>query len=125
MAGAFRLEYALNPGGFLSLGSNLAPGLRFWLFVTFNTVLLCGAAYVLVAKWNMRLVNFVALVFILAGGIGNLIDRIVHEGLVIDFLNIGIGPFRTGVFNVADVALTLGSLALVLTFRGERLSLLR
>jgi signal peptidase II len=38
-----------------------------------------------------------------AGGIGNLIDRVIRDGAVIDFMNLGIGPVRTGVFNVADV----------------------
>jgi signal peptidase II len=43
----------------------------------------------------------------LAGGISNLVDRIAL-GRVIDFLNVGIGPFRTGIFNVADVAIMAG-----------------
>jgi len=49
-----------------------------------------------------------------AGGIGNLIDRISHDGLVIDFINIGIGPVRTGIFNVADVAVMIGFFILFL-----------
>jgi signal peptidase II len=32
---------------------------------------------------------------------------------VIDFLNVGVGPLRTGIFNVADVAITLGVALLV------------
>ena len=54
----------------------------------------------------------VALALILAGGIGNLIDRISNNGLVTDFINVGIGPLRTGVFNVADMAVLFGVLAL-------------
>ena len=72
----------------------------------------------LVAKWNMPLANFVALVLVLAGGIGNVIDRVLHNGLVTDFLNLGIGPVRTGIFNVADMVLVIGGLALLLTCRG-------
>ena len=53
-------------------------------------------------KWS-RLAG-VGLVLFLAGGISNLVDRIAM-GSVIDFLNIGIGPVRTGIFNVADVAI--------------------
>ena len=60
------------------------------------------------------------LVLILAGGIGNLIDRVSHQGLVTDFINLGIGPIRTGVFNVADIAVTTGGLvAIALSFRGR------
>jgi signal peptidase II len=52
-----------------------------------------------------------------AGGASNLVDRIAH-GVVIDFMNVGIGPLRTGIFNVADVAIMLG--AGILMFEGYR-----
>lgn len=41
------------------------------------------------------------------GGALNLADRIVR-GSVVDFMNVGIGPVRTGIFNVADMAIMLG-----------------
>ncbi|MBU4316862.1 MAG: signal peptidase II [Proteobacteria bacterium] len=50
----------------------------------------------------------VALIF--AGGVGNLLDREAHGGLAVDFINVGIGPVRTGVFNMADIAITFGGL---------------
>ena len=40
-----RLEYALNPGGFLSVGVNLPPQLRFWIFAGLNVALLAGTVY--------------------------------------------------------------------------------
>jgi lipoprotein signal peptidase len=52
------------------------------------------------------------LVLFLAGGLSNLADRLAI-GSVIDFLNVGIGQVRTGIFNVADVAIMTGA-ALVL-----------
>ena len=56
----------------------------------------------------------------LAGGLSNLVDRIAM-GSVIDFLNIGIGPIRTGIFNVADVAIMAGiALLLVDQYRLPR-----
>jgi signal peptidase II len=114
----FRLEYALNPGGFLSVGADMTPSLRFWFFVVFNIMFLAAAFYLLATKWNMHLVKFAALVLLMAGSIGNLIDRTLHNGLVTDFANLGIGPVRTGIFNVADVAITLGVLALLIAPRG-------
>ncbi|MDX1252905.1 MAG: signal peptidase II [Gammaproteobacteria bacterium] len=47
---------------------------------------------------------------ILTRGASNLYDRIINEGAVIDFLNIGVGVIRTGIFNVADMAIMLGGL---------------
>ena len=47
------------------------------------------------------------------GGFSNLFDRTVHGGYVVDFINVGFGALRTGIFNVADVAITVGVLLLV------------
>jgi signal peptidase II len=44
---------------------------------------------------------------VLAGGASNWVDRVVR-GSVVDFLNVGVGPLRTGIFNVADVAIMVG-----------------
>ena len=48
------------------------------------------------------------LTLFVAGGASNWIDRIMR-GSVVDFLNVGVGPVRTGIFNVADVAIVLGN----------------
>ena len=50
---------------------------------------------------------FKLLALVISGGIGNLIDR-VTRGYVIDFIFMGIGPLHTGVFNIADIAITSG-----------------
>jgi signal peptidase II len=103
-----RLEYAQNPGAFLGMGGDLKPGLRFWSLTVLNGALLLVLGFVLVWRWDMSRGNFAAWSLILAGGIGNLIDRVSQHGLVTDFLNMGIGPLRTGIFNVADMAITAG-----------------
>jgi signal peptidase II len=43
-----------------------------------------------------------------SGGMGNFIDRTTNNGAVVDFLNVGVGSLRTGIFNIADVAIMLG-----------------
>lgn len=50
----------------------------------------------------------VTLSLIASGGLGNWIDRVINDGHVTDFLNVGIGSLRTGVFNVADIVLMIG-----------------
>jgi signal peptidase II len=63
----------------------------------------------------------VALSLIAGGGLSNLIDRIAHGGYVIDFLNIGLGGLRTGIFNIADVAIMVGAISLIVrSLRHER-----
>lgn len=114
----FRIDYAENKGAFLSLFGNLQESLRFQILVVGNGIgLALIAGYLLmrpIPRWE-----FFAWLLVLTGGIGNLIDR-VRINAVIDFLNLGIGGVRTGIFNVADMAITAGFLMLVpLLFRGE------
>jgi signal peptidase II len=112
--GILRLEYAENPGAFLSIGAQLPPLARLIVFSVFNGLLMAAVAATLLLRWNMSAWHFMACTLLLSGGIGNLIDRIRFGGLVIDFLNLGVGPLRTGIFNVADVAIMLGAIAVVL-----------
>jgi signal peptidase II len=60
-----------------------------------------------------RVFCIVALTLILAGGVSNLADRLIYGGYVVDFINVGIGSLRTGVFNLADVAISAGVLMLL------------
>ena len=107
-----RLEYAENPGGFLGLGGQLSSSTRWVVFVLANTLVAIAIAGSLVWRASMSRLEMLALVLILSGALGNLVDRVRFEGLVIDFLNLGIGPLRTGIFNVADMAVMLGTLLL-------------
>ncbi len=116
-ADTVRLYYVQNSGGVLSLGSTFPPRVRFWFFTVVNTAFLAAVVYVLLRHWSMHVAQFVALLFLLAGGIGNLIDRITNNGLVTDFLNVGIGPIRTGIFNVADMAVLFSAIALFFVYR--------
>ncbi|MBS0264546.1 MAG: signal peptidase II [Planctomycetes bacterium] len=103
-----RLQYALNPGAFLGMGKNLAPRERFAILVLTNSLTMLALAVVLARNWQMARLKLIAGALILSGGIGNLIDRISNAGLVTDFMNVGIGPLRTGIFNVADMAIMAG-----------------
>jgi signal peptidase II len=47
-----------------------------------------------------------------AGGVSNLIDRVRFDGAVVDFLNLGVKRFRTGIFNVADMLILTGAVIL-------------
>jgi signal peptidase II len=119
LGGAVRMEYALNPGGFLSSGSGLPEGFRRGVFIATNCCLSLTLGLYLIVRRNMHPAQFVALLLVLAGGIGNLIDRVFNQGLVIDFLHVGLGPVRTGVFNVADVAITFGGIVAILLFQQQ------
>lgn len=102
----FRLQYAENSGAFLSLGSSFPEPWRQFLFTVVVGVFLLGLlSFVLVTR-NTAPQAIPSLALVCAGGLSNLIDRIAHDGRVVDFLNVGIGSLRTGIFNVADMAIT-------------------
>jgi signal peptidase II len=60
-----------------------------------------------------------ALAFILAGAVGNLIDR-VRFGEVVDFLDVYIGSYHWPAFNVADSAISVGAVILITVLLGRR-----
>jgi signal peptidase II len=104
--GFFWLHYAENPGAFLSFGAALPDHLQHWIF-TVAVALVLGVLLLISLREAMRVSTtvVVALALFLGGGIGNLIDRVTNDGRVIDFMHIGFGNLRTGIFNVADMAL--------------------
>ena len=108
-----RVGFVLNSGVFLSLGHQLEPQTRFWLFVVGVSCVLTLLAGLTLKDSRFHRPEVVAVAAIIGGGLGNLVDR-VQLGAVRDFLNIGIGPLRTGIFNIADVAITFGGIALIL-----------
>src|SRR5262249_25718654 len=114
-----RLSYAENPGGFLSVGAGLPEWVRVWMFVALAIVAVFALAVFSVHKLPIDLVHLIALTMLIGGGVGNIIDRVIY-GAVRDFLNVGVGPIRTGVFNVADLAITFASVLLVLRAWKER-----
>lgn len=119
--GGLELRYAENTGGFLGLGVGLPARARYLAFVIAVGGLLLALSGFALRDPALALPQFLALVSIVVGGAGNLLDR-VALGYVRDFALVRVGPLSTGVFNTADVAVTLGSVALVLTGwrRGRR-----
>lgn len=111
----FVLRYAENTGAMLGFGSELPGYLRFWLLTVAVGLLL--AVLLVYIFWNLNLtrVQTVALTLIAGGGVSNFIDRLLNDGRVVDFMHMGFGDLRTGIFNVADVFIMSG-LALMLIF---------
>ena len=108
-----RLQYAENAGAFLSLGADLPVWMRTALFTVATAVALIVCA-VLISRSEWGGLPQIGLALVVGGGASNLVDRVRH-GAVVDFLNVGIGPLRTGIFNVADMAIVLGVTLLVVS----------
>ena len=103
-----RLEYAENSGAFLSAGAGWSPEVRTVLFQALPAAFLLGLLLFVLRSREGSAVWVTAWCLMVSGGIGNLWDRVLHDGRVIDFMNVGIGSLRTGIFNVADFCITAG-----------------
>lgn len=121
MGDTVRLTYAENRGAFLGLGGAWPEPVR-WLAFTgvALVVVVASLIWIVVQARKQQQPQLVvwAMVLVSAGGAGNLVDRIVRDGRVIDFMNLGFGSVRTGIFNVADVQIMAG-LGLLLLGRRE------
>ncbi len=115
LGGVARLEYAENRGAFLSLGANLPAGWREGLLTGLNVLLVIGLTVYLGRGKDLTRWPAFALALLISGGLGNLIDRVFRGGAVVDFMILGIGPVRTGVFNIADLCLTTGAILFAFT----------
>ncbi len=121
LGGMFRLTYAENRGAFLGLGGGWPEPFR-WLAFTGAALDVVAVSLVWVVGQSRQQRHHSlavwAMVLVAAGGAGNLVDRVVRDGKVIDFMNFGLGSLRTGIFNVADVQIMVG-LGLLLLGRRE------
>ncbi len=113
-----RLQYTENKGAFLSLGATLPAAWRSLIFIAGTAGILGLLLVYLLFSTAMPRRTLVALSLICGGGLSNLLDRILHDGAVVDFLNVGIAGLRTGIFNPADMAISLG--VLLLLYNGMR-----
>lgn len=108
----FQLTYMRNQGAAFSFLSG-AGGWQRWFFIGLAIV-----ASVFIFIWLRKLDTSrrreaVAWALVLGGALGNLIDRILY-GYVIDFLDVYVGDWHWPAFNVADSAITLGVVLLLL-----------
>ena len=105
-----------NPGAFLSLGDDLKPPWRQILLLGIPLAMLFSvliALFIYPKRFSIPIK--IGLAFIIGGGLGNLIDRILYNS-VTDFLHIDLGIVKTGIFNVADMSLMFG-LGLLIYFQ--------
>ncbi len=108
----FNLTYVRNEGAAFSFLSD-AGGWQRWLFTG-----LAFAISIMITIWILRLgkqelLLAVALSLVLGGAIGNLIDRVAY-GYVIDFLDVYYKDWHWPAFNIADSAICLGVVLMLL-----------
>ncbi len=106
---SFRLQYVENTGAAMSLGEGLSGTAGLWILGIIPAAFLIGLfMFSIQRSKKLSIRKLLALSLIIAGGMGNIIDRLLHDRHVTDFMNLGIMNLRTGIFNFADVWVTAG-----------------
>ena len=111
---SLKLIYAENTGAAYNLGEHLSKSVSFWLLSVLPLGVLCVLfAYAIKKSGEMRIVKLFSFALIIAGGIGNIIDRVLFDRHVTDFMHISLLGFSTAIFNFADVYITFGAILLL------------
>lgn len=112
--GLLRFTYVRNAGA----AFGMMQGAR-WILTAVSGVAVVGLSF-LISRTTTTGLKRVASTMILAGAAGNLVDRVIYEGLVVDFIEMGFRGHTFPVYNIADIGVSLGAAVLVLSLLIER-----
>lgn len=106
--GILNFTYVENTGGAYGIGSN-----NIVTFIVINVIIISVFMKFIISRINeINIKELSAMSLIIAGGIGNLIDRI-FRGYVIDFIDIN-PVFKYPVFNIADICVVVGCIIIAI-----------
>ena len=108
----FNLTYAQNPGAAFSFLADKA-GWQRWFFSLIAIGIVVTLLVIMRRTPSKHRVVNVAYAMIIGGALGNLYDRMVH-GVVIDFIDFHVGDWHYPIFNLADSAIFLGAILVIL-----------
>jgi len=107
------LVHSRNPGiAFGAFADSASSETRFFLIIS-SLVVMVIIAWMLLAGKSDSFVGATGLALLLGGAAGNVTDRILH-GAVTDFFEVWFGTYHYPAFNVADSAITIGAVLIVL-----------
>lgn len=110
----FYLTYVKNTGGAWSI-LDTAP----YLLIGLSVFFLIGMSYYLYQRKEFTLLQVIYFGLIIGGVLGNLLDRVLVEG-VVDYLGFQFGSYHYPIFNFADIAIVVGIFLIVVeTVRGD------
>jgi signal peptidase II len=111
--GFFSITYVRNPGAAFGFLAGASPMFRSIFFLCITAAAIGLILYYISKSQNDEPLLIFALSLILSGAVGNFIDRI-KIGEVIDFLDVYIGSHHWPAFNVADSAISVGAVILII-----------
>ena len=113
------IVHARNLGIAFSIGDSISRLLRILLFIIMPAGFIAGAVVFGIVSKKISLLQRYAISMIIAGGVGNLIDRIFRPDGVVDFISFSLfgilGLDRFPTFNIADFSITIGASILLIS----------
>lgn len=119
LPGFFSITYIRNPGAAFGFLATAGPGFRAVFFIAVTAAAILLIVYYLAKTKREERLLVLSLALILAGAVGNLVDRIRY-GEVVDFLDVYIGIHHWPAFNVADAAISCGAVLLLVQMVRDR-----
>jgi signal peptidase II len=110
------LRLVHNPGA--AFGIHVGPYSR-WVFMGLALVALVVLGSMVYRTLPSQWFRLTALALVCGGAVGNLIDRVRNSAGVVDFIDVYIGPLHWPTFNIADMAVTCGAIALAMVLWTE------
>ena len=116
--GFFYFTYAFNSGAAFSFLADVSWGQTFFKVLTIFALIVFIVILVYSFKKNKKFLN-ICMVFIIAGTLGNFIDRLAYDG-VVDFISLIFGSYSFPIFNFADICIVISVvLILISTLKGD------
>lgn len=119
IGGLFNIIHVRNPGAAFGFLAGAPPLFRYIFFIAVTVAAILLIFHYLRVSRIQESYLILALALILAGAVGNLIDR-VRFGEVVDFLDVFYGSHHWPAFNVADSAITVGAAILIVVLLRRR-----
>jgi len=107
------LVHSKNPGIAFSIFANSHSHFLLFGLIILSLVFICVLAWLLLTSKSVTWRSLAGLSLLLGGAAGNLADRVIH-GAVTDFFEVWFGSYRYPAFNVADSAITVGAILVLL-----------
>lgn len=111
----FSINYLKNTGAAFSILTN-----QTFILIIISFIIIFVLDRLLTKEKNLNNISVISIGLILGGIFGNLLDRIIYKG-VIDYLSFKIFSYDFPVFNLADIAITIGTLLLLFNMIKEEI----
>ena len=113
--GFFNLVYVLNKGAAFGILNRESIDWQAYFFIAVSLVAILIILYLVYSINDRDWFFLIGMGAILGGALGNLVDRI-RLGMVIDYLDFYFKSLHWPAFNIADTAITLGAISLLISF---------